>query len=106
VFHAVTLHVDERGFLMHAREGDLRKALRACLRKAHELRIKSLALPAMGTYSGGLSADEAARMMVDVTHTYLIEFRPPIERIVFALPDKMLQLAFREAALDRGMLLI
>jgi O-acetyl-ADP-ribose deacetylase (regulator of RNase III) len=106
VFHAVTLHVDAKGFLGHAREGDLRKALRACLRKAHELRCKTLALPAMGTYSGGLSADEAARMMVDVTHTYLIEFRPPIERIVFALPDKMLQIAFREAALDRGMLLI
>ncbi|HZS41502.1 MAG TPA: serine/threonine-protein kinase [Polyangia bacterium] len=106
VFHAVTLRVDERGYLVHAREGDLRKALRACLRKAHELRVKTLALPAMGTHSGGLTPDEAARMMVDVTHTYLIEFRPPIERIVFALPDKMLQIAFREAALDRGMLLI
>jgi O-acetyl-ADP-ribose deacetylase (regulator of RNase III) len=106
VLHAVTLHVDATGTLVPAREGDLRKALWSCLRKAHELRVKSLALPAMGTHAGGLAPDEAARMMVDVIHTYLLEFRPPIERVVFALPEKMMVLAFREAALERGMLLV
>jgi O-acetyl-ADP-ribose deacetylase (regulator of RNase III) len=106
VFHAVTLRIDERGYLQHAREGDVRKALWSCLRKAHELRVKSLALPAMGTYSGGLSVAEAARMMVDVVHTYLIEFRPPLERVLFALSDKPVAIAFREAALERGMMLI
>jgi O-acetyl-ADP-ribose deacetylase (regulator of RNase III) len=106
VFHAVTTRVDERGYLTQAREGDLRKALWSCMRKAHELGARSLAMPAMGTYSGGLSIPEAARMMVDVVHTYLIEFRPPLERIVFALSDKPVAIAFREAALDRGMMLI
>jgi O-acetyl-ADP-ribose deacetylase (regulator of RNase III) len=106
VFHAVTLRIDERGYLEHAREGDVRKALWSCLRKAHELGVKSLALPAMGTYSGGLSVAEAARMMVDVVHTYLIEFRPPLERVLFALSDKPIAIAFREAALERGMMLI
>ena len=106
VFHAVTLHVDARGFLVQAREADLRRALWSCFRKAHELRLKTLALPAMGTFSGGLSPEEAARMMVDVTHTYLLEFRPPLEKVIFALPDKMILLAFREAAAERGMLLV
>jgi O-acetyl-ADP-ribose deacetylase (regulator of RNase III) len=106
VFHAVDLRVDERGYLVPAKEGDVRKALWACLRKAHELGVRSLALPAMGTYSGGLSFDEAARMMVDVVHTYLIEFRPPLERVLFAVSDKPVTIAFREAALARGMMLI
>lgn len=106
VFHAVTLHVDGSGFLQQAQERDLRRALWACFRKAHELRLRSLALPAFGTHSGGLTPEEAGRMMVDVTHTYLLEFRPPLERVVFALPDKLQAIAFREAAIERGMLLL
>jgi O-acetyl-ADP-ribose deacetylase (regulator of RNase III) len=106
VFHVVTLRVDERGYIAHAQERDVRKALWTCMRKAHELGVRSLALPAMGTYSGGLSVAEAARMMVDVVHTYLIEFRPPLERVLFALSDKPIAIAFREAALERGMMLI
>ncbi len=106
VFHAVTLHVDERGYLQHAQERDLRRALWSCFRKAHELRLRSIALPAFGTHSGGLTPEEAGRMMVDVTHTYLLEFRPPLERVVFALPDKLLAIAFREAAIERGLLLL
>ncbi len=106
VLHAITLRVDQRGVLAQAREKDVRRALWMCFRKAHELQLKSLGLPAFGTASGGLSPDEAARMMVDVTHTYLLEFRPPLERVVFALPDKMIALAFKEAALERGLFLV
>ncbi|HUS66425.1 MAG TPA: serine/threonine-protein kinase [Kofleriaceae bacterium] len=105
VFHAITLRVDDDGTLKQARERDVRRALWMCFRKAHELQLKSLGLPAFGTASGGLLPDEAARMMVDVTHTYLLEFRPPLERVIFALPDKMIALAFREAALERGLFL-
>jgi O-acetyl-ADP-ribose deacetylase (regulator of RNase III) len=106
VFHTVIQHVDAQGFLQHAHERDVRKALWTCFRKAHELRLRSLALPAMGVHAGGLSPEDAARMMIDVTHTYLLEFRPPLERVVFTLIDKMVALAFREAAIERGMLLV
>jgi len=106
VLHAVTLRVDDKGFLGAAREGDIRKALWSALRRAHELRVESLGIPAMGTYSGGLAVDEAARMMVDVVHSYLLEFRPPLKRVVFALTDKPVAIAFREAALHRGMIVV
>jgi len=106
VLHAVTLRIDERGYLTQAREGDIRKALWAAMRKAHELRCKRLGLPAIGTWSGGLPVDEAARIEVDVVHTYLLEFRPPLEWVVFALADKPIAIAFREAALARGMIVV
>jgi O-acetyl-ADP-ribose deacetylase (regulator of RNase III) len=106
VLHAVSIRSDEQGYLQPAREKDMRKALWACFRKAHELQLKTIGLSAFGTASGGLPADEAARIMVDVTHTYLLEFRPPLERVIFALPDKMIAIAFREAALERGLFLV
>jgi O-acetyl-ADP-ribose deacetylase (regulator of RNase III) len=106
VLHAVTLRIDERGYLAAAREGDVRKALWQAMRRAHELRIKRLGLPAIGTWSGGLPVDEAARIEVDVVHTYLLEFRPPLEWVVFALSDKPIAIAFREAALARGMIIV
>jgi len=39
-------------------------------------------------------------------HSYLLEFRPPLKRVVFALTDKPVAIAFREAALHRGMIVV
>jgi O-acetyl-ADP-ribose deacetylase (regulator of RNase III) len=105
LFHAVALHMDGHGNELPVQERDLRKALWACFRRAHELRLRSLALPAMGT-SSGASPEDAARMIIDITHTYLLEFRPPLERVTFVLRDRAVGVAFREAAQERGMLLV
>ena len=106
VFHAVALHLDQRtGQEQPVQERDLRKALWTCFRRAHELRLRTLALPAMGT-SSGASAEDVARMLVDVIHTYLLEFRPPLEQVTIVLRDRALWVHFREAATERGMLLV
>lgn len=106
VFHAVALHLDQRtGQEQPVQERDLRKALWTCFRRAHELRLRTLALPAMGT-SSGASAEDVARMLVDVIHTYLLEFRPPLEQVAIVLRDRALWVHFREAATERGMLLV
>ncbi len=106
VFHSVAIHLDHMGEQRPIVERDLRRALWSCLRKAHEMRLRSIALPAMGTSSGALSPEDAARMLVDVTHTYLLEFRPPLEQVTFVLRDRAMAVAFREAASERGMLLV
>ncbi len=106
VFHAIALHIDHQtGKEKPVQERDLRKALWSCFRRAHEMRLRSLALPAMGTSSGG-SAEDVSRMLVDVIHTYLLEFRPPLEQVTIVLRDRALWAHFREAATDRGMLLV
>lgn len=106
IFHAVATHLDGQGQQRPVQERDLRRALWACFRRAHEMRLRSLALPAMGTSRGALSPEDAARMMVDITHTYLLEFRPPLEQVIFVLRDRAMAVAFREAATERGMLLV
>ena len=86
-------------------ERDLRKALWSCFRRAHEMRLRSLALPAMGT-SSGATAEDVSRMLVDIIHTYLLEFRPPLEQITIVIRERALWVHFREAATERGMLLV
>lgn len=105
VFHAVALRTDENGAELPLQERDLRRALWTCFRRAHELHIRTMALPAMGT-SSGATPEDSARMLVDVTHTYLLEFRPPLEQVTFVLRDRAMAVAFREAASERGMLLV
>jgi O-acetyl-ADP-ribose deacetylase (regulator of RNase III) len=106
VLHAVIVHADDRGVLQPLVERDLRKALWGVLRRAHELHLHSIVLPALGVMLGRLAPDESARILVDVVHTYLLEFRPPLERITFVLEDKLVTIAFREAAIARGMILV
>ena len=50
--------------------------------------------------------EDVARMLVDVIHTYLLEFRPPLEQVAIVLRDRALWVHFREAATERGMLLV
>ena len=38
--------------------------------------------------------------------TYLLEFRPPLEQVIFVLRDRSMWAAFREASTERGMLLV
>jgi O-acetyl-ADP-ribose deacetylase (regulator of RNase III) len=48
------------------------------------LGVISLAFPALGTGVGGFPLDEAARIMVDVTHDELPK-SPTIDHLIFAL---------------------
>ena len=58
--------------------------MRGTLSRARELGVTSLAFPALGTGVGGFPLDEAARIMVDVTHDELPK-SPTIDHLIFAL---------------------
>ncbi|MCS7119277.1 MAG: macro domain-containing protein [Archaeoglobaceae archaeon] len=60
VIHSPTMGLDFK-----TDEQKVRLALTAALKKAEELGIKSLALPALGTGVGGLSRDKVAQIMVE-----------------------------------------
>lgn len=71
------------------------RATVSTLRKADELRCRSLALVAFGTGVGGFPLDEAARLMVDAVRQH----RPDsLQRVVFAVHGDEAELAFRAAA--------
>jgi O-acetyl-ADP-ribose deacetylase (regulator of RNase III) len=53
-------------------------AIRAALKKAEELKIKTIAIPGMGTGVGGVSENDAARAMINVTK----EFEDKFEKIM------------------------
>jgi len=60
VIHTPTMELDFK-----TDEKKVRLAMNAALRKAEELRIGSIAFPALGTGVGGLPKDLAARVMVE-----------------------------------------
>ena len=76
----------------------IRQATVNSLKRAHELSLETLALPALGTGVGGFSIDEAAHVMVEATLTSL-QTAPQgsLNRVVFVLftPDALQ--AFEEA---------
>jgi O-acetyl-ADP-ribose deacetylase (regulator of RNase III) len=70
----------------------IRQATVNSLKRATELGIESLALPALGTGVGGFPVDEAAGLMVEAVHGYLQEHpQSPLKRVVFVLftPDAL-----------------
>jgi len=60
VIHSPTMELDFK-----TDESKVRLATRAALKKAEELKVKSIAFPALGTGVGGLAKDLAARVMVE-----------------------------------------
>ena len=58
---------------------NVKLATRAALKLAEDLKIKSIAIPGMGTGVGGVSLSDAAREMVTVAK----EFEDKFEKIVF-----------------------
>ena len=59
-------------------------ATRNSLRRAEELKLKSIAFPALGTGVGGIPYREAARTMLDVVKEHLAG-ESVLEQVVFAL---------------------
>jgi O-acetyl-ADP-ribose deacetylase len=76
----------------------IRQATRNSFRRAAELGVTSLALPALGTGVGGFSVHEAARVMIDATNTALRDTpQPSLRRVLFVLFTPDARRAFDEA---------
>lgn len=65
----------------------IRQATRNSLLRADELRLKSLAFPALGTGVGGFPLDECARVMIAEVLDYSAD-KTGLERVVFVLYDE------------------
>ncbi len=79
VVHAVSLDRDRR-----TSADILDRAIRSAMARARELRVRSIAFPAMGTGVGGFPLDEAARVTVHAVR-YELERSPTIEHVIFAM---------------------
>ena len=82
----------------------IRQATVNSLKRATELGLESLALPALGTGVGGFPVDQAARVMIEATDVFLRNTaQPSLKRVLFVIftPDALR--AF-EAALAKAML--
>jgi O-acetyl-ADP-ribose deacetylase len=76
----------------------IRQATRNSFRRAAELGVTSLALPALGTGVGGFSVHEAARVMIDATNTALRDTpQTSLRRVLFVLFTPDARRAFDEA---------
>jgi O-acetyl-ADP-ribose deacetylase len=76
----------------------IREATVNSLKRATELSIESVAFPALGTGVGGFPVDEAARVMVEATYTYLHDTpQGSLKRVVFVLFTPDVLRAFEQA---------
>jgi O-acetyl-ADP-ribose deacetylase (regulator of RNase III) len=92
VIHAVSLDRDRR-----TSAEVIDKAVRSAMARARDLRLRSVAFPAMGTGVGGFPLDEAARITVQAVRDEL-PHSPSIEHVIFAMRGAAAYHAF-EAAL-------
>jgi O-acetyl-ADP-ribose deacetylase (regulator of RNase III) len=80
----------------------IRQATQNSLQRADELRLKSIAFPALGTGVGGFSLEECARIMLDVLRGHSVA-GSSLERVVFVLYDEPAYQAFeRVLRFDQG----
>jgi O-acetyl-ADP-ribose deacetylase (regulator of RNase III) len=95
VIHAVSLDRDRRT------NGEIiDRAVRSAMARARELRLASVAFPAMGTGVGGFPLDEAARVTVRAVQDEMAR-SPLIDHVTFAMRGAAAYQAF-EAALAEG----
>jgi len=73
----------------------IRRSTQAALRRADELRLKSIAFPALGTGVGGFSLDECARVMLDAVEGHAAAGTTGLERVIFVLYDTAALEAFQ-----------
>ena len=88
VIHAAGMAQDLR-----TSEELIRKSTESSLRVADELKLKSVAFPAIGTGVGGFDAAECARIMIGAVR----DFEPEsVETVVFSLFDEPTRDAFEQ----------
>src|SRR5262245_33202063 len=91
VVHAVSLDRDRRT------SGEIiDKAVRSAMARARELRIRSIAFPALGTGVGGYPLDEAARVTVNAVREEL-DRSPSVEHVILAMRGAAAYQAFETA---------
>ncbi|MFA5362730.1 MAG: macro domain-containing protein [Candidatus Omnitrophota bacterium] len=83
VIHAVTMGEDNK-----ADESSIRCAFRNALHLADELRVDSIAFPALGYGKGIFPAKASAKIMAQEVLRFARDSRPRIKEIVFCLSDK------------------
>ena len=90
--HAVSLDRDRR-----TSSEVIDRAVRSAMARARELRVSSIAFPALGTGVGGFPLDEAARVTVRAVRDEMAR-SPLIDHVTFAMRGAVAYQAF-EAAL-------
>lgn len=93
VIHAVSLDRDRR-----TSAATIDRAVRSAMARAREIRVASIAFPAMGTGVGGFPLEEAARVTVVAVRDELSR-SPGIDHVTFAMRGAAAYQAF-EAALE------
>jgi O-acetyl-ADP-ribose deacetylase (regulator of RNase III) len=96
VIHAVSLDRDRR-----TNAEIIDRAVRSAMARARELRITSIAFPAMGTGVGGFPLDEAARVTVQAVRDELGR-SPTIQFVTFAMRGAAAYHAFEAALAAAG----
>jgi O-acetyl-ADP-ribose deacetylase len=81
VIHAAVMGQDLR-----TNAEKIREATRNCLLRALELKVESLAFPALGTGVGGFSMQECARLMVGEIRRFIDE-KSALKRVVIVLRE-------------------
>ena len=90
VIHAAAMGLDFR-----TDENKIKNATKNSLKRAEELKIKSIAFPAIGTGVGHFPAEKAAEIMIDVVKKH-IAGQTNLDMIIFALFNMNTYNAFKE----------
>ncbi len=91
VIHAAAMGLDFR-----TDENKIKNATKNSLKRAEELKIKSIAFPAIGTGVGHFPAEKAAEIMIDVVKKH-IAGQTNLGKIIFALFNMNTYNAFKKA---------
>jgi O-acetyl-ADP-ribose deacetylase (regulator of RNase III) len=94
IIHAVSLDRDRR-----TSAETIDRAVRSAMARARELRMASIAFPAMGTGVGGFPLDEAARVTVEAVRDEM-QRSPTIDHVTFAMRGSAAYQAFEAALAD------
>ena len=90
------IHAACMGMNFRTDEKKIRDSTKNSLLRAEELRIKSIAFPAIGTGVGGFPAEEAARIMLSATEEHVESVKTSLEKVIFALYDLETYTAFEK----------
>jgi O-acetyl-ADP-ribose deacetylase (regulator of RNase III) len=93
VIHAAVMGQD-----LNTDENKIRMATRNSLLLANQLKIKSVAFPALGTGVGGFSKEKCAEIMINEVISH-IKQKSSLKKIIFVLFDQLAYSAF-ERVLD------
>lgn len=95
------IHAAAMGQDLQTDANKIRQAAINSLKRAEELRVKSLAFPALGTGVGGFPTDECARIMIGVVQEH---FTGPtsLTEVIFALRGREAYEIFQKVARSLG----